>query len=104
MLNHAGWNSKLAAMNWLRARGAQWPQKFTGQFTAAGTGATVHQCWSASAVQWAIANGSGWLDWHCEDYAASHFSTFVAKQARDVLEWAHANGCPCTCGHVQQQQ
>jgi hypothetical protein len=103
MLIRAAWCNNTDVAKWLRARGAQWPEKFAGQFNAAG-GATVHQCWSLSALQWAIAAGSGWLDWHCEDYTASHFDTFVAKQARDVLEWAHANGCPCTCGQRQRQQ
>jgi hypothetical protein len=99
MLNRAGWNDRLAAVQWLRERGAKWPAKFAGHFTAAGTGATVHQCWSLTAVQRATASGSGWLDWHCEDYAADKFSYLVAKQhAATVLEWAHANGCPCTCG------
>jgi hypothetical protein len=64
----------------------------------------IKQCWSLEAVQWAVAAGSGWLDWHCEDYAAGNFSVLVAQQnATAVLEWAQSNGCPCTCGHHQQQ-
>jgi hypothetical protein len=87
MLNHAGWCDKLDAALWLKAHGLKWPLKFAGQYTAAFTGVTVHQCWSLAAVQWAVASGSGWLDWHCEDYAADNFSLLVAKQnATAVLE------------------
>jgi hypothetical protein len=35
MLNHAAWFDKLAAVQWLRARGAKWPTKFSGEFTSA---------------------------------------------------------------------
>jgi hypothetical protein len=62
-------------------------------------------CWSVAAVQWALARGSGWLEWKCEDYAAVKFEDVGFRQhATELLEWAHANGCPCTCGHAQQQQ
>jgi hypothetical protein len=58
-----------------------------------------------SAVQWALACGSGWADWKCEDYAVDRYQRMHFKQqATELLEWAHANGCPCTCGHLQQQQ
>jgi glycerophosphoryl diester phosphodiesterase len=61
--------------------------------------------WSVSAVQWALACGSGWLRWKCEDYTADNYTTVQRKQqATELQEWAHANGCPCTCGPVQQQQ
>jgi hypothetical protein len=101
MLYHAAWCDKLDAAQWLRARGAAWPEKFAGQYNGAkAAAATVHQCWSLSAVQWVIAAGSGWLDWKCGDYAANKFSSLAAKQhATAVLKWAHSHGCPCTCGH-----
>jgi hypothetical protein len=88
MLTRAASTSSLAAAKWLRAQGAEWPSK-SGKSEG-------HRSprWSLAAVQWAIASGSGWLDCHCEDF----------KYAADVLNWAHANGCPCTCGHQQQQQ
>jgi hypothetical protein len=102
MLNHAAWCNKLAAVKWLKAQGASWPTKFTDHYTGGTT--TVHECWSLSAVQWAVASGSGWLDWRCDDYAEAKYTEPDAKQhAVAVLHWAHANGCPCTCG-VQQQQ
>jgi hypothetical protein len=99
MIDYAGWNDRLDAVQWLKAQGAQWPAKFAGQYITMVTNVTHNQCWSLSAVQWAIVSGSGWLDWHCEDYAAGNFTLLVAKQnAAAVLEWAHADGCPCTCG------
>jgi hypothetical protein len=79
MISHAGWNDKLAAAQWFRARGVKWPAKITGQYNAILTNAIVHQCWSLTTVQWAVAAGSGWLDWHCEDYDEDNFSLLVAK-------------------------
>jgi hypothetical protein len=98
MLNHAAWCNKLDAVKWLRVRGADWPNKFTEQYTSAVTNTTVTVCWSLAAVQWAISSGSGWLDWHCNDYAGVKYDYKSEKQqAAAVLQWAHANGCPCTC-------
>jgi hypothetical protein len=105
MLDRAAWFNKLAAAQSLRARGAACPPKFFAGQSHADTDHSVNHCWSLSTVWWAIACGSGWLDWHCEDYAADGFIRSRAKRhARAVLKWAHANGCPCTCGHQQQQQ
>jgi hypothetical protein len=99
MLDRAAWFNNLAAAEWLRAQGALWPVKFAGQYYGDGSETCSQQCWSLSAVQWAVARGSGWLDWCCEDCAAVRFTHQTAKQhAAAVLEWAHANGCPCTCG------
>ena len=105
MLNAAASSDKLAAAQWLRARGAAWPAKFAGQYTLAATDKTVKQCWSLSAVQWAVAAGSGWLDWLCGDYAADRYKSAAnQRKATEILQWAHAKGCPCTCGRQQQQQ
>jgi hypothetical protein len=82
MIDYAGWNDQLDAVQWLKAQGAQWPAKFAGQYTAMVTSGTLNQCWSLSAVQWAVASGSGWLDWHCGDYAAGNFTLLVAKAKR----------------------
>jgi hypothetical protein len=95
---------RLAAVQWLRARGARWPDSFASEYINI-TGATVKQCWSLATVQWAIACGSGWRNWKCADYTADVYNKqYRKKQATDMLNWAHVNGCPCTCGHLQQQQ
>jgi hypothetical protein len=99
LLEYAGWGNKPAVVRWLIARGALWPKSFYRS--------DAKCCWSLSAVQWALTHGSGWLKWQCEDYAADTYEDKTVKlkqQATMLLEWAHANGCPCTCGHVQQQQ
>jgi hypothetical protein len=102
MLDLAGCCNTLDSVKWLVQRGAQWPASFAKQICVE-VGAM--QCWCVSAVQWAVASGSGWLDWNCEDYAAAKYDhKNDRKQAADVLQWAHANGCPCTCAHSQQQQ
>jgi hypothetical protein len=93
MLDRAAWFDKLAAAQWLRARGAAWPTKFIGQFFMHGGDEIMRYCWSLSTAQWAVACGSGWLEWKCEDYAASCFrSVKLKRQACAVLQWAHANG------------
>jgi hypothetical protein len=105
MLNAAASCGELAAAQWLRAAGAAWPSSFASTFKEMTTG-TCQQCWSVSAVQWAVeACGSGWLDWKCDDYAAEKYTApYNKQQAALVFSWAHANGCPCTCGQQQQQQ
>jgi hypothetical protein len=102
MFNDAASRDKLAAAQWLRAYGAQWSDKFTSNYTDAND-ATAKQCWSLPAVQWAIASGSGWLEWKCKDYDAGKYrKSYDKRRARDVLNWAHANGCPCSCGHQRR--
>jgi hypothetical protein len=103
MLHRAAWYDKLEAVQWLRAHGAQWPTGFAAQYVSCNK--TIKQCWSLAAVQWAVASGSGWLHWECQEYAAAKYRyASDKKQATELLDWAHANGCPCTCGHQQQQQ
>jgi hypothetical protein len=102
MFQAAGCYSNIAAAQWLRARGAVWPGSFSPNVQCNGTSFCV--CWEVPAVQWALACGSGWLEWKCEDYTRNFVHTHFKEQATELLEWAHANGCPCTCGHVQQQQ
>jgi hypothetical protein len=102
MLSVAACENTLTAVQWLRSHGAEWPTSFLVQTKDADT--KRRMCWSLSAVQWALAHGSGWREWKCEDYDAAKYRAVDQHQATDVLEWAHANGCPCTCGHAQQQQ
>jgi hypothetical protein len=50
-------------------------------------------------LQWAIASGSGWRFWQCEHFAPKRYaSAHMQHQAAAALDWAHANGCPCSCG------
>jgi hypothetical protein len=101
LLADAGSVSNIAAAQWLRARGAAWPKSFNPSIQC--DGMLFRVCWDIPAVEWALACGSGWRDWKCADYTADHFRpTHFKKKATDLLEWAHANGCPCTCIHVQQ--
>jgi hypothetical protein len=83
------------------------------------------QCWPTSAIQWALDNGSGWLDWQCSQLAPFYYHcmgldemyshavhnddkcTFAWCEkalAADVFAWAHDNGCPCTCGQSEAAQ
>jgi hypothetical protein len=102
MMADAASCNELAAAQWLRGCGATWPVSFVSELSS--NGVTLAQCWSVSAVQWAVAAGSGWLRWEREDYAADKYHHGCdRRQASALLKWAHANGCPCTCGHQQQQ-
>jgi hypothetical protein len=104
MLNDAASCERLAAAQWFKANGAQWPTAFASEYLDISQ-VSQKQCWSVSTVQWAVAAGSGWREWKCEDYAAEKYRLQHMKQrAAGVLTWAHANGCPCTCGNQQQQQ
>eukprot|EP00953_Heterococcus_sp_UTEX-ZZ885_P040419 20662-Heterococcus_DN1.PRE.3 len=101
MLTIAANYSRLAAVQWLAAQGALRSDSFSHELGYK----KLRVCWTVLAVQWALAQGSGWLDWKCEDYAADKYGLInLQQQAVELLEWAHANGCPCTCGHLQQQQ
>jgi hypothetical protein len=104
MLKSAASCNHLALAKWVKAKGAAWPKNFSSNYTSE-TAITSKQSWSVSAVQWALASGSGWLSWKCEDYAADKYHrAYDKRQARAVLKWAHANGCPCTCGQQEQQE
>jgi hypothetical protein len=104
MLVDAASCGRMRAARWIKAQGASWPTSFVSKFTNSRK-IEFRQCWSLSAVRWAVASGSGWLKWKCGNYAADKYDgEGYRKQATDVLQWAHANGCPCTCGPNQQQQ
>jgi hypothetical protein len=117
-LVEAGRAGSVAAAAWLRTQGAEWPASFVtwGRFSMP-QGSYV--CWRWNTVKWALANGCTWGDWecraatrehcHCDDCGRnrSHGRERCSKgHARELLEWAHNNGCPCTCRAlvVWQQQ
>eukprot|EP00953_Heterococcus_sp_UTEX-ZZ885_P009472 5574-Heterococcus_DN1.PRE.1 len=99
-LSLAGCHGQLPAMQWFIDHSATWPDSFVYD------DGDVKQCWSVPEVQWALAHGSGWRQWKCEDYADDgyYYDDKLQQRATELLDWAHANGCPCTCGQVQQQQ
>jgi hypothetical protein len=104
MLQAAGCHSNLPTTKWLKAQGAAWPKSFCSSMERGSS--VMRTSWSVLAVKWALASGSGWLSWKCADYAAAdkYEDAHFKQQATELLDWAHANGCPCTCGHAQQQQ
>jgi hypothetical protein len=105
MLEYAGWCNKLSAAQWLRSRGAQWPEAFSGVITDGATGVSVRRCWTLPALQWALASHSGWCNWKCQHFESGLYHSAEHRQsAAAVLQWAHAHGCPCTCGQLLLQQ
>jgi hypothetical protein len=111
LLDAGACSCQLDVAMWLREQGAQWPKSFCD--TAAVMGSL---CWPVSCVQWALANGSTWLEWRCQDLAPEHFDChsvgsehsdescnrkYCGKQhAVELFQWAHENGCPCTCSET----
>jgi hypothetical protein len=53
------------------------------------------RCWTPAAVEWALQQDSGWLQWDCKDFHALPFKE--PPRAAELFDWAHAHGCPCTC-------
>jgi hypothetical protein len=103
MLHAAGCYSNMPTAQWVRAHGAVWPKSFWT--TVLRGNKTFRASWSVSVVKWAQASGSGWRNWKCADYTAEQCEdVHFRQQATELLEWAHANGCPCTCEHAEQQQ
>jgi hypothetical protein len=113
MLWCAGRHDELDTVKWLCEQAAAWPKSYcktaTGQWS---------ECWSLRCVQWALANGSAFLEWRCQDLVAHQYYCKLGvddhtddtdtckahncsrKNAIELCQWAHENGCPCTCGDV----
>jgi hypothetical protein len=97
MLVQAGRNQQTAALQWLRQMGAVWPDSFVGTDLGSHPGEV---CWSAPAMQWALANGFTWAaaHWQCQQLESElHTHPSCKVRAQQVFAWTHNNGCPCTC-------
>jgi hypothetical protein len=102
LLDIAGQHGNLAAAQWLRAQGAEWPTAFVRcDWQQIGYYKTSY--WQLNTMQWARANGCPWGAWSgdtcklvCvhERYSFS-FNVHKMQQLRDAMVWAHAAGCPC---------
>jgi hypothetical protein len=112
LMQHAALYDNLDTIKWLHEQGTEWPTRFYDNW-----GAPDRDCWSLECAQWAVANGSTWLEWRCQDLANEYYhcrSTISEhageacrctpacprKQASALLQWAHENGCPCTCNEA----
>jgi hypothetical protein len=93
------------AVKWCHEQGAPWPQSFFDLRNSPNG-----ECWAVENVQWALANGSTWFEWQCQDLALQNYSCqsingehsddtcdpslCFKTQARRLFAWAHENGCP----------
>jgi hypothetical protein len=91
MLNDAASSDQLAAVKWLQARAAAWLDAFASEYMSM-SDEIVRQCWSVSAVQWAVASGSGWRKWKCDDYAADKYEMYCSGHM-PMAVLAHAIIC-----------
>jgi hypothetical protein len=109
VLCQAGESGRVSVLRWLREQGATWPESFLN--------AQDSSCWSIAAIQWALANGSTWLQWRCQDLAPQEYYCAIdgeltgaahndseckqelcdKRKAAQLFAWAHEHGCPCTC-------
>jgi hypothetical protein len=97
MLDIAGVYTRMAAAKWLIKKGAEWPSSFAGIDLDFGY-ECFKGCWTPRAVQWALARGSTWREWKCEQLAPELYTRTDFKDiAVHLFAWAHKNGCPCTC-------
>jgi hypothetical protein len=109
LLDGAALNDELDTVKWCHEQGAEWPESFYDVYSAP----DVSKCWSLKCLQWAIANGSTWLTWRCQALSSEHYTCDSGSpehnddtcdkndcdraHATELFEWAHENGCPCTC-------
>jgi hypothetical protein len=108
----------MSIATWLRQQRAQWPRSFVELLDREDyDNMEDNDCWSVSAVQWAMSNGCGWGAWRCRDLKALLFQCEETqehsdnahndagcsvewchkKRAEQLSAWAHEHGCPCTC-------
>jgi hypothetical protein len=87
-----------AAADWLREQGAAWPNSFQA-------GAPYWVEWTLPMVKYASEHGASWGEWKCEKFSPDMIEQRMdpddRQHAKELLAWAHANGCPCTCGGAQ---
>jgi hypothetical protein len=94
----AACHHNFSAVKWLLQDGVEWPDSYVKQLPQ------FHICWPVAAVQFALQNGAGWLNWTCqsllppEKFALDH----MQKNAIELFAWVHGNGAcaygsPCTC-------
>jgi hypothetical protein len=113
LLNIAGQHGHLAAAQWLRTQGAEWPSRLLCHQPDFPHAASKYRYWSLNTMQLARANGCPWGRWPSERCAQlciqerqycrqrrgySLFWTPVRKDMQDLrcdVLWAHAVGCPC---------
>jgi hypothetical protein len=88
---------KYPAAEWLRQQGAAWPDSFR-----------ISKYWvvyTQPIVKYALDHGAAWGVWDCQKLLPAtveqHMLPCNQQLAKELLEWAHANGCPCTCGQAQ---
>jgi hypothetical protein len=96
VLLEAGLMSDIATVEMLLQHGAEWPSSYVGEHRL--NGETMRTCWHFRSVAWALSRGCNWGAWRCQKFAPQ---LYVDEEDRAVavnlFEWAHKNGCPCTC-------
>eukprot|EP00953_Heterococcus_sp_UTEX-ZZ885_P005420 3396-Heterococcus_DN1.PRE.3 len=99
MLSAAAIALRLPAVKWVHQQGAVWPRSFVGVDWIRGE--YIPASWPLPIVRSVLATGDcTWADvsWRCQKLAAEQFTAEKWQlRAAQLLQWAHANGCPCTC-------
>jgi hypothetical protein len=96
LLCEAGGMHNFPALNLMLAEGAEWPSSYVGEHMD--DGKRTRACWRFQAVAWALSKGYSWGAWRCQDLAPELYTDDANRaDAINLFEWAHKNGCPCTC-------
>jgi hypothetical protein len=96
LLQSAVQTGNFPAAEWLKEQGAAWPKSF--QISP------YWLVWTQPMVKYAIEHGAAWGDWDCQylpETTEQQMSSSSQQRAKELLDWAHANGFPCTCGQAQ---
>jgi hypothetical protein len=112
MLLMAGSQDDFEIVKWCREQGTAWPTSFY----EIDEDLPYTEYWSLRCVQWALANGSTWRTWRCQDVVPEYYERHSdgaehsddtctykpchRKHAAELFKWAHQHGCPCTCGEA----
>jgi hypothetical protein len=87
------------AAEWLREQGAAWPKNFHSRIDSGWID------WTQPMVKYALDHGAAWGEWDCQkllpEEVEQHIFPADQQVAKELLDWAHANGCPCTCGQAR---
>jgi hypothetical protein len=103
MMKYAGLIGSINTLQWWRKLGVAWPT--SSFYRVRDRMRSMHDCWYLNCMQWAIANGSTWLTWRCQDLAPDKYSCSNSgctehsddtcsdscnrKGAAELFKWAH---------------
>ena len=106
LLDYAGTRDDIETVQYIMSiEKCSWPKAFWHEeetqapvdFTADPVRGEL-KCWGPRSLACARELGAEWGDWRCERFNEGWYDEGLDAQfAREVFDWGHNNGCPCTC-------